>query len=61
MQTHGSILTLYVIQTKRQLQSGMRPYGVLVTLTAKKGTAGFWVDDDVWWFTHLEPYMLLLC
>ena len=26
---------------------GTRPYGILVTLSSKKGTAGLWVDNDV--------------
>jgi hypothetical protein len=37
----------YVVQTKKAIAERNATYGVLVTLTAKKGTAGFWVDDDV--------------
>lgn len=37
----------YVVQTKKAIADRNASYGVLVTLTAKKGTAGFWVDDDV--------------
>jgi hypothetical protein len=37
----------YVVQTRKAIAERNATYGVLVTLTAKKGTAGFWVDDDV--------------
>ena len=37
----------YVIQTKRAVAERNATYGVLVTLASKKGTAGFWVDNDV--------------
>ena len=37
----------YVIQTKRAVAERNATHGVLVTLASKKGTAGFWVDNDV--------------
>jgi hypothetical protein len=37
----------YVVQTKRAVGERMATYGILVTLASKKGTAGFWVDNDV--------------
>jgi hypothetical protein len=37
----------YVIQTKRAVAERNATYGVLVTLASKRGTAGFWVDNDV--------------
>jgi hypothetical protein len=37
----------YVVQTRRGVAERNATYGVLVTLAAKKGTAGFWIDSDV--------------
>ena len=37
----------YVVQTKKAVAERNATYGVLVTLSSKKGTAGFWVDSDV--------------
>jgi hypothetical protein len=37
----------YVVQTKRALAERNATHGVLVTLAAKPGTAGFWVEDDI--------------
>lgn len=43
----SSFSASYVIQTKRAVAERNATYGVLVTLASKKGTAGFWVDNDV--------------
>lgn len=37
----------YVFQTKKAVGERRATYGILVTLASKKGTAGFWVDNDV--------------
>jgi len=37
----------YVVQTRKAVAERNATYGVLVTLSSKKGTAGFWVDSDV--------------
>lgn len=37
----------YVVQTKKAVAERKATYGILVTLASKKGTAGFWVDNDV--------------
>ena len=37
----------YVVQTKKAVAERNATYGILVTLASKKGTAGFWVDNDV--------------
>ena len=37
----------YVHQTKKAVASRNAKYGVLVTLASKRGTAGFWVDEDI--------------
>lgn len=43
----GQYSRSYVVQTKKAVAERNATYGILVTLTAKKGTAGFWMDDDV--------------
>lgn len=43
----GQFTRAYIVQTKRAVAERNATYGVLVTLTAKKGTAGFCVEDDV--------------
>lgn len=37
----------YVVQTKRAVGERNASYGILVTLSSKRGTAGLWVDNDV--------------
>lgn len=37
----------YVVQTKKAVAERNATYGILVTLASKKGTAGFWVDNEV--------------
>jgi hypothetical protein len=37
----------YVVQTKKAIAERNATYGILVTLASKRGTAGFWVDNDV--------------
>lgn len=37
----------YIHQTKRAVAKRNATYGVLVTLASKRGTAGFWVDEDI--------------
>jgi hypothetical protein len=37
----------YIFQTKKAIGERNASYGILVTLASKKGTAGFWADDNV--------------
>jgi hypothetical protein len=43
----GDFKGAYVVQTKKAIAERNATYGILVTLASKKGTAGFWVDNDV--------------
>ena len=37
----------YIFQTKKAIAERNASFGILVTLASKKGTAGFWTDNDV--------------
>jgi len=43
----GTFHRSYIVQTKKAIGQRNPRYGVLVTLTGKKGTAGLWMDSDV--------------
>jgi len=52
----GTFHRSYIVQTKKAIGQRNARYGVLVTLTGKKGTAGLWTDSDVSDIFMVHPF-----